>query len=251
MRNLLRSSSILTFFLLSTPSNAAFQTTLIPPSVFDNYKNLEEHFNYLYPWGATHNGGAKMVGNSSYHENIYVKDSTLYLKSEPAHISDRLKYYSGTVHSKQTFKVKKKRDVFTLEASFLAPTAKGTWPAFWLNAATSWPPEIDVAEWKGTGKISFNTFNASNSAETLDVDYPNPTQFHRFKCTVEAEDDSNVVVKFWLDGSLKGTQYGHGYVNAGLILIIDLQMLGSSGAPGPTTTTLFGIKDLLITYFDS
>lgn len=141
--------SIPTISLLVSSSNA-ITTTLIPITVFDSYADLEKHFGYLYPWGATHNGGAKMVGNASYHEYIYLKDETLYLKSVPANISPKLKYYSGTVFSKQAFTVKKAGDVLTLQASFLAPVAPGTWPAFWLNAAKGWPPEVDIAEWKGS-----------------------------------------------------------------------------------------------------
>lgn len=55
---------------------------------------------------------------------------------------------SGAVHSARTFTVKAGSGL-DIEAEFQAPTARGTWPAFWLNGAHSWPPEIDIAEWKG------------------------------------------------------------------------------------------------------
>lgn len=37
----------------------------------------------------------------------------------------------------------------------MASVLKGTWPAAWLTGAKSWPPEIDLAEWKGNGKVRY------------------------------------------------------------------------------------------------
>lgn len=47
-----------------------------------------------------------------------------------------------------------------------------------------------------------------------------------------------VQTKFFLDGVEQTTQYGAGYTGAGFWLIIDLQMEGSSGSPGPTSGKL-------------
>lgn len=38
---------------------------------------------------------------------------------------------------------------YTVSGEFIAPTAVGTWPAFWLTAVVGWPPESDIGEWKG------------------------------------------------------------------------------------------------------
>lgn len=71
-------------------------------------------------------------------------------------------YLSGAVHAKEHFNVSKGGG-YDFAGEFKATTTKGTWPAFWLTAVDGWPPEIDMAEWKGSGKISFNTFNVSYS----------------------------------------------------------------------------------------
>ncbi|KAG4434771.1 hypothetical protein IFR05_009762 [Cadophora sp. M221] len=68
-----------------------------------------------------------------------------------------VKYRSGTVHAKEKFSVSRTGG-YDFVADFQATTTKGTWPPFWLTAVNGWPPEIDLAEWKGSGKISFNTF---------------------------------------------------------------------------------------------
>lgn len=62
-----------------------------------------------------------------------------------------INYLSGAVGAKQKFTVGQGQTL-NFRASFLAPVARGSWPAFWLTGVNNWPPEIDMAEWKGSGK---------------------------------------------------------------------------------------------------
>ncbi|RHZ49656.1 glycoside hydrolase family 16 protein [Aspergillus thermomutatus] len=224
---------------------ASAATTLIPSTCFDSYSSLEEYFAYLYPWGSDHNGSARMVGNSTDHEYISVDSGTLTLVAKPVSGQPatsggiEINYLSGAVHSATTFTVEAGSG-FDIQAEFQAPTAKGTWPAFWLNGANTWPPEIDLAEWKGiiprdancsysvwltaagTGDISFNTFNTSSEVQALDVEYPSPDDFHTIKSEIRDIDGTNISVKFYLDGTLITTQYGSEYIGKPLHLIINL-----------------------------
>lgn len=203
-------------------------STLIPKSCFDSTSSLTQYFNYNYPWGDTHNGAAIMKSSNA----IIKTAGTLTLEATYTGAS-KYAYNSGTVYAKQHFTVAKSGGLdFT--ADFIAPVAKGTWPAFWLNGVNSWPPEVDIAEWKGTGDISFNTFNTSSAVQALNVNYPNPTAFHTVLAQLRDENGSDVRVSFYLDGKLITTQYAKGLVGQPLELIIDLQMEGSSGSPGPT-----------------
>ncbi|KAJ5088583.1 hypothetical protein N7456_012199 [Penicillium angulare] len=213
-------------------------STLIPTSCFDSTSSLTEYFEYNYPWGDTHNGAAIMSSANA----VISTAGTLTLNATYTGASDYA-YDSGTVYSKQTFTVEASGGL-DFSADFIAPVATGTWPAFWLDGANSWPPEIDIAEWKGTGDISFNTFNTSSEVEALNVDYPSPTEFHTVKAELRDENGSDISVKFYLDGDLITTQYASGFTGQPLYLIIDLQMEGSSGSPGPTGTTLYEIKNL-------
>ena len=130
-------------------------TTVIPTTVFSDYTTFESYFNYLYPWGSDHNGAARMVGNSSDHNYIAIKThGTLTLTAQP--VSGQpptssgvaINYLSGTVYAKNSLTVEKGGG-YDISGSFQATTTKGTWPAFWLTATKGWPPEIDLAEWKG------------------------------------------------------------------------------------------------------
>lgn len=86
-----------------------------------------------------------------------------------------INYMSGAIHANQTFTTQPGGG-YDISAEFKAPVGKGTWPAFWLTAVKGWPPEIDMAEWKGSGKISFNTFNTSSEVMAKDIAYPNHDQ---------------------------------------------------------------------------
>ncbi|KAH7261141.1 pectin lyase fold/virulence factor [Fusarium redolens] len=202
-------------------------TTEIPS---DSFNSLETYWNYLYPWGPTHNGGARMD-----EEHVSVTDGVLTLTAEPRDDQeDPIHYLSGAIHAKSTFTVSPGGG-YDISAEFIAPVDRGTWPAFWLNAASGWPPEIDIAEWKGSGKISFNTFNTSDEVTALDRDYPNPEEWHSVRAELRDENGHDVRVKFFLDGVEQTTQYGRDYIGAGLRLIVNYQTEGSSGSPGPTT----------------
>ncbi|KAF2113171.1 concanavalin A-like lectin/glucanase domain-containing protein [Lophiotrema nucula] len=249
-------SNIVAALLLPTLLNAALlpkrATTLIPSTVFDSTSNLEQFFTYNYPWGGdTHNGGARM---DKAHVSIS-SPGTLTLTAQPVkgqkpatHGGKQIaiNYLSGAVGAKQHFTVPVGGGL-VFSGSFQATTTKGTWPAFWLTAVNGWPPEIDMAEWKGSGKISFNTFNTSSVLSWKDVTYTNATQFHDIKCEVKDVNGKDTQVKFWMDGALQATHVGKDYTNKPFYLVINLQMEGSSGSPGPTTNTTYSVKNLEVT----
>lgn len=225
-------------------------TTLIPNTVFTSTDLLEEYFDYNYPWGDTHNGAALM----SQAQVTIVDNAYLQLESDytgPQANDSSLEYNSGTIYAKQHFTVEAGGGL-DFQANFVAPVEEGTWPAFWLNGVNSWPPEIDLAEWKGTGKISFNTFNTSSEVKSYDLAYSTPTTaWHTILAELRAEDDGTTVkTDFYINGDLITTQYGSGMVGEPFNLIIDYQMLGSSGSSGPTDTTYFDVQTLSVTSYN-
>jgi len=232
-------------------------TTVIPSSSFSSYSIFESYWAYLYPWGSDHNGSARMVGNSSDHSHIAVASSTLSLIATPtsnpspptstANPNPAIHYASGAIHAKSQITVTSSNS-YTLYGEFSSPTAVGTWPAFWLTAVNGWPPETDIGEWKGTANSWYNTFNTSSVVKSTLVSWPTDLSFHSLEAVLTAEsDNSTVKIDFYKDGTLETTQYGANFVGAPLWLIINLQMEGSSGSPGPNGTTTYKVRNLQVT----
>ncbi|KIJ25216.1 glycoside hydrolase family 16 protein, partial [Sphaerobolus stellatus SS14] len=227
---------------------------IIPSNSFSSYSVFENFWNYLYPWGSDHNGSARMVGNSSDHSHIAVASGTLSLIATPtsgaipptssANPHPEIHYASGAIHAKSQITVAVDSG-YQVEGEFIAPTALGTWPAFCLQAVQGWPPE--VLRLIGTAQNWFNTFNTSSIVKSDIVDWPTDGNFHTLKAILTAADSVDVKIDFYLDNVLQATQIGAGFVGQAMWLIINLQMEGSSGSPGPTGTTTYMIRNVQLT----
>ncbi|THH17682.1 hypothetical protein EW146_g3182 [Bondarzewia mesenterica] len=221
-------------------------TVVIPKSSFDNYTNLEKYWSYLYPWGSDHNGSARMVGNSTNHDHISVANGVLTLKAMPtsnqpastAAPYPAIHYFSGTIYANEQINVDGTDAVgYTVSGEFIAPTAIGTWPAFWLTAVEGWPPESDIGEWKGTQQTWFNTFNTSSQVHSTIVDWPTDGAFHSVSATLRTIEGSttDLSIEYFLDGVLKATDVAANFRGAAMWLIIDLQVscyIFFTGMPG-------------------
>lgn len=207
--------------------------TIIPSSCFSSQSEFEQYFNYNYPWGDDHNGAARMDEAHVSLAGGYLTETAERVECQPDTDGGlAINYLSGTFHGKQTYTVNAGGG-FDFSADFKAPVDQGTWPAFWLTGVDSWPPEIDMAEWKGSGKISFNTFNTSSEVKAMDGEYPDSDEWHNIKTTIRDENGKDVVIQFFMNGELQDTQYGKDFVGKANYFIINLQMEGSSGTPGP------------------
>ncbi|KAK2071516.1 hypothetical protein P8C59_005932 [Phyllachora maydis] len=219
-------------------------TTLIPSDVFESTAQLETNFSYGYPWGNTHNGAALMLP-----AQVSIVDNYLQLTSTytgPQAGNAKLTYNSGTVFAKQQFSVAAGGSL-DFQADVIAPVSGGCWPAMWLASASGWTPEIDMAEFKGTGLISTNTLNKANAWDSKDSPYPSPAAWHTILVQMQAQANGTTVqVDFSLDGSLIHQSSVPDMVGAPFWLIFDYQMLGSSGTSGPNTTTFFKVRNLSV-----
>ncbi|KAH8902583.1 glycoside hydrolase family 16 protein [Coniochaeta sp. PMI_546] len=209
----------LLLLLLAAANPLSASRIIIPSNSFTSTSTFNQSWSYNYPWGTDHNGGARM---SPSQVTLLPTNNTVILTASPATgqkpashggKSIPIHYLSGAIHAREHLTVASGAGGggYDLAAEFVAPVARGTWPAFWLTYVDGWPPEVDVAEWKGSGKISFNTFNTSSQVAARDVDYPDPGRWHAVKAELRAR-GSDVVVRFFLDGVLVTTQVGRGYV---------------------------------------
>ncbi|KAK3682752.1 glycoside hydrolase family 16 protein, partial [Podospora appendiculata] len=210
----------LAFLLLLFPLASASHV-VIPSTSFSSQAAFDTDWAYNYPWGSDHNGAARMAKSQVQLANNILTLTAKKVTGEKAatHGGKQIPihYLSGTVAAKEHFNVSHGGG-YDFAGEFRATTTRGTWPAFWLTGVKDWPPEIDMAEWKGSGKISFNTFNTSSQVRATDVPYPNPGEFHKIRCEVRDQNGRDVAVKFYMDDKFVETQYGKGFVGQPMYL---------------------------------
>ncbi len=237
------------------PENGKVKTweTLIDGTSFANYTNFQAKWNYNYPWGSDHNGGARMVGSSSNHNQISLSGNILTIKatrlaSSPGNSTYNgftnvpIWYNSGTCHAKQQILINDQYPSYTISGDFAVPTVKGTWPAFWITGVNSWPPESDIMEFKGTSTVWQNTYDGSWDNTLTPVS--GAGSYHNYKCVYNKTNATDVQCQYYIDNVKKATHVMSNSVNKPMWLIINLQMEGDSGSPGPSGNTLYTGKNV-------
>ena len=188
--------------LLSAPaSSAAYWETVINTDSFNSYGQLESEWNYLYPWGSDHNGSARMYGSSSDHNHVYVSGGILTLKASRINWDEgvsssnphpAIHYHSGAIHAREQVLVNDTYPNYEVRGEFQAPAVRGSWPAFWLTGAWSWPPESDVLEFKGDNRNWFNTFRTSSDVSSSVVAVGSPGSWHSYRIWMTKVSSTNV-----------------------------------------------------------
>ncbi|KAK6358993.1 hypothetical protein TWF696_000165 [Orbilia brochopaga] len=232
----------------STPTAQTGFEEVIGEGSFNSFSSF---WNYLYPWGSDHNGSARMK-----QDKVSTSGGVLTLRADRLSTQDgystanpkpAIWYWSGAVHAKSTIVINDQFPNYEIRGEFKAPTKKGTWPAFWLTGTQSWPPEIDILEFKGTTNNWFNTFRTSSDVSTTQVTVSDAaTNWHQYRIWASKANANDVTVHFYVDGVWKGQHNAAGFVGKPMWLIINLQMEGSSGSPGPSGTTTYQAQKVYV-----
>lgn len=238
------------------PARAATWETVVN-GTFASYQTLEAAWNYRYPWGSDHNGSARMYASATDHNHVFLESPGVVAiratrinwdegnSSADPHLP--IRYHSGALHAKQQVLVSDQFPNWEVKGEFQAPSARGTWPAFWLTGATSWPPESDILEYKGDARNWFNTFrNAGGNWSNTIVGVSNPGAWHGYRAWITKANASDVDIHYYLDGNWVGQHRGANFVNKPMWIIINLQLEGSSGTPGPTGETMYRARNIYV-----
>lgn len=231
----------------------AFET-LIDTNTFDSRSALESAWNYLYPWGSDHNGTARMYASHTDLSQLYIESAgTLVFKAtrisgdEGTSSSDPhlpIHYHSAAIHAKKQVLVNDQYPNYEVKGEFQAPSAAGTWPAFWITGANSWPPESDILEFKGSATNWFNTYDGS--WENTKVSVSGPGSWHGYRAWIAKSSSTDVTIDYYLDGTWVGRHTGSNFVGKPMNIIINLQMEGSSGSSGPSGDTYFRARNVYV-----
>jgi hypothetical protein len=232
-------AAVLLYLGLTNVVQADWETVIPNDSLTPT--NFSTYWEWFYPWGDTHNGSAKM-----YIEQVTLDTSgTATIVAETPDPESEWKYRSGAFNSVDWIICNSQYPEWDIKGEFKAPTVKGSWPAFWPTGAWGWPPEIDILEYKGDAFNWFNTYDGGWETKKVRV-ADAPTAWHEYRCHLTKLDDTEVTVKFYLDGVLKAAHTGSNFVGEPFDLIVNLQMEGSSGSPGPTDPTYYYARNIVV-----
>ena len=246
-------SSSLSGAQTTAAATASFETVI--DGSFSDYTTFESYWNYLYPWGSDHNGTARMYGSSTDHNHIYLDGSgVLHIKA--AHITWNegtssasphlpIHYHSGAVHAKFQVVVNDQFPNYEIRGDFQAPSVNGSWPAFWLTAVNTWPPESDIMEFKGSSSVWQNTFRTSSDVTSTITNVSSPESWHTYRIWMTKASATDVNIHYYIDGVWKAMHTAN-FVDKPMYIIINMQMEGSSGSPGPTADTYMAVKNLYV-----
>jgi hypothetical protein len=239
----------LALVLVSLSKVHASWETLLDGTSFNNITAFQTEWAYNYPWGTDHNGSARM--NQT---NVLVSGGIVTLVSSLTNSYEGnssvypylpIRYNSGTFYLKQPITISQQYPVWDISGQFMAPSQTGTWPAFWLTGVNSWPPESDIMEFKGTTGCNQNTYDGIWQGNITTVPTASST-WHTYRLVATLENSTNVDFHYYIDGVLESQQTSSTFVGSPCWLIIDYQMEGSSGAPGPDSKTYFTMKNVIV-----
>jgi len=215
---------------------------------------LAQSWNGDYPWGTDHNGSARMTVASGSRANLWLDNGVLVIRANPvppegqssANPHPTIHYHSGALHARSQIVVTDQFPNYEVRGDFQVPTARGTWPAFWMTAVNGWPPESDVLEFKGDARNWFNTFRTASDVSSTVVPVSSPGSWHTYRTWMTKVGSTTVDFHYYVDGVWKAVHHATGFVGKPMWLIINLQMEGSSGSPGPTSDTYYRARNLYV-----
>jgi len=232
----------------AVPAPAKWQT-IVSGKSFKSTAAFQASWNYNYPWGADHNGSARMnQTNVTVAGGVVTLTSTLtnfYEGRSRSSPHRTIRYNSGTFYLKQPITISPQYPVWDISGRFKVPTQKGCWPAFWLTGVNSWPPESDFMEFKGGTGCNQNTYNGAWQGRITPVPTAS-SAWHTYRLAATLANSTNVDFRYYIDGIMETEQTATTFVGAPCWLIIDYQMEGSSGSPGPNYTTYAYVSDIVV-----
>ena len=220
-------------------------TLLLDSTSFSSQAKFDSFWNMFYPWGTDHNGAARMYRDQVAITSAGILEITAkrYETWEGYSTADpwlRIFYHSGAVHLKEKIRVTENKPKWVISGDFQVPSNKGTWPAFWITGASTWPPESDIMEFKGSGT---NWQNTATGADWQHVSWQNkltavsnPQNWHNYKIIMEKISIENVTIEYYID-NVKTATHTANFVDKDFWLIINMQMDGASGSTDASLQT--------------
>jgi len=226
-------------------SVTTFTNTISAGFTTNTFVNIGE-----LPWGAhTDNGSEYYTITNSYGQPCVTMSNNVLTLTSYYVPQNGYNYQSGVVYA-NTDVPSSGYNFVTLDVDIYTPYAgtTGCWPAFWLDSAWTWPPEIDIAEFKGNEGGGNVWQNVDNTAGTwiCVISTITPGVWHHYSLALAPANGGNRFYQLYLDGVIKGQGSFTDTQGVPFEVIFNYAMEGSSGTPGPTTTTYIQAKNWIM-----
>ena len=199
------------------------------------------------PWGSHDDNGSEWytVTNSDGQYCVTMSGGVLTLTSYYI-VQNGYHYQSGVVYC-GTDVPNSGYNFVTLDVDMYTPYAgtTGCWPAFWLDSAWTWPPEVDVAEFKGNegGGNVWQNVDGTTGTWVCVISTITPGAWHHYGLALGPPSGGDRVFYITLDGVIKNQGTFIDTAGSPFWVIFNYAMEGSSGTPGPTYTTYVEAKN--------
>lgn len=189
--------------------------------------------NGTLPWGSHTDHG------SEYYQSWDAEFGSGYLTLHSIYNSGGHKYESGVAYGNVQVPSSGYSYV-TVDVDIYNPNAgvRGCWPAWWLDSAWNWPPEIDIAEFKGNvgGNVWQNAIGSSGGWSVVETNINN-TQWHHYGLALGPASGGSRTYQLFLDGVIKNQGSIPDVQGVPFWVIANYAMEGDAGSPGPTSNT--------------
>jgi hypothetical protein len=207
-----------------------------------NFANIGE-----LPWGSHQDNGTEWYSPTNSYGQPCVTMSNNMLTLTSYYIPQNgLHYQSGVVYC-NTDVPNSGYNYVTLDVDMYTPYAgtTGCWPAFWLDSAWTWPPEVDIAEFKGNegGGNVWQNVDGTSGTWVCVISTVDQTKWHHYGVVLGPPAGGNRTYQLYLDGQIKGHGTFIDTQGVPFWVIFNYAMEGSSGTPGPTSTTYVQAKN--------
>ena len=230
-------------------------STIIPTDSFDSPEQFHRYWNTGYPWSHhsdEHNGTVRMVP-----DHVRIGNGMLTLVATRLGYEDGrshhdphlpIRYHSGAIHSKTRFCINTQWAKWELKGEFQSPAGRGTWPAFWITGTDgNWPPEVDILEFQGSAENWQNNFHEPGKCDSQRTVIASPEDWHEYRVWIELKAHNQIEIHYFIDGDWKACHTAPAKMqDLPMDIIINLQMEGSSGEPGPHSETEFRARNIYV-----
>lgn len=225
MKPIIRNTCLAVAYCLTVPFAASAGTLAsgFSTSTFNSTGKL--------PWGSHTDHG------SEYYQSWNAEFGSGYLTLHSMYNVNGHRYESGVAWGK-VLVPRNGYNYVTVDVDMYCPVAatRGCWPAWWLDSAWNWPPEIDIAEFKGNGNVWQNAIGSDHNWKVVQT-HIDQTRWHHYGLALGPAANGKRTYQLFLDGAIKHQGSIPDAQGVPFWVIANYAMEGDSGSPGPARNT--------------